>query len=752
MSALRRFLSLLSLTVCLTAPGLHAQVVDGVELVHASLLADTTAVAPGKPFLVGLRLQMEPHWHTYWQYSGDAGLPTKISWQLPAAFRAGPLQWPLPEKISSAGDIENYGYSDDVLLLTEITPPAQIPPGNLTFKAKAEWLVCAQICVPGGKELDLTLPGGGAAQPDNAALFAKYEALLPHPYSEAAKFGVTRAVESNDLVWRFVGLPPAQRQDLEFFPLPPDEVQIGHPVIGDATDLNGSDRVSVRLPIISGIAAAGKVDGVLRVGSGAQQSIWMLSSHDLPPLESAAAPAAHHGAVATTPLTAPIPAAAGGSFWSFLGIAFLGGLILNVMPCVLPVISLKLFTFIKQANDDPRRIFRMGLAYAAGVFTWFLGFAVLVVLLKAAGRQLGYAFQLQNPWFIVALVAITFVFALNLLGVFEVILPGAISNAAGEAAGSHGGYAGAFLQGILATVLGSACTAPFLGEALGFAFAQSGPVIVLMFAAIAAGMSTPFVLLAARPGWLKFLPRPGAWMERVKQATGFLMLGTVLWLLSVFGGMRGVDALIWAGVLLLVLSVACWVQGAFNNFTASAGSRWAARIVIVLLAVFGGGWCVQQIAAARPDENGAGLTNFQSQLDAALKTNQLVFVDFTATWCVNCKVNERLVLDTAPVQAALRQRNAVFLKADWSTGQADVTKLLQQFHRAAVPLYVIYPAGNAAGAIVLPELLTQRLVLDGLAAADKAAAPNSRQAAKANAGAHFATIMIQTPNPNTHYL
>jgi thiol:disulfide interchange protein/DsbC/DsbD-like thiol-disulfide interchange protein len=727
MSAVRRFLAFLALATFAIATAAPAQLINGVELVHASLLADTTAVAPGKPFLVGLRLQMEPHWHTYWQYSGDAGLPTKITWQLPEGFRAGPIQWPLPEKISSAGDIENYGYSDEVVLLTEITPPAKLPPGNVALKAKVEWLVCAQICVPGSKELDLTLPVDGTAQADNAALFAKYQALLPHAYSEAAaKFGVTRAVESNDLVWRLVGLPPAQRHDLEFFPLPPDDVQIGHPVIGDATDLNGSDRVSIRLPIISGIASAGKVDGVLRVGSGAQRGIWTLSSHDLPPLAAAPAPAVHHDAAA--PLKAavpPVPAPATGSVWSFLGIAFLGGLILNVMPCVLPVISLKLFTFIKQANDDPRRIWRMGLAYAAGVFAWFLGFAVLVVLLKAAGRQLGYAFQLQNPWFIVALVAITFVFALNLLGVFEVILPGSVSNAAGEAATSHGGYLGAFLQGVLATVLGSACTAPFLGAALGFAFAQNGPVILMVFAAIAAGMSLPFVLLAARPGWLKFLPRPGAWMERVKQATGFLMLATVLWLLSVFGGMRGVDALVWAGALCLVLGVACWVQGAFNNFTASTGSRWAARAVIVVLILGGGGWCVQEMAAARPDENGAARINFQAQLDAALKTDRPVFVDFTATWCVNCKVNERLVLDTAPVQAALQQRNAVFLKADWSTGQEDVTKLLQQFHRAAVPLYVIYPAGNPAGAIVLPELLTQRLVLDGLSAADKAAAPHS---------------------------
>jgi thiol:disulfide interchange protein DsbD len=721
--AMRRFSILFALFALVIPHGVWAQVVDGVELVQPSLIADTTAIAGGKPFLVGLHLRMEPHWHTYWQYSGDAGLPTKITWQLPDGFKAGPIQWPKPEKISSAGDIENYGYSDDVLLLTQITPPAHLDAGNVTLKAKAEWLVCASICVPGSKDLDLTLPAGEAAHPANAEIFAKYEALLPKTYDEAsAKFGVTRAVEGNDLVYRLIGLHPEQRQSVEFFPLPPDDVQVGHPVIGDATDLNGSDRVSVRLPIISGIAAAGKVDGVLVVGaSGSQQTIWALPANSLTPLAAAPAPAAHEDAPTPGPSVKAAAAPVAGSLWSFLLIAFAGGLILNVMPCVLPVISLKLFTFIKQANEDPARIWRMGLAYAAGVFAWFLGFAVLVVVLKAAGRELGYAFQLQNPWFIVALVAITFVFSLNLLGVFEIILPGTITNAAGEAASSRGGYLGAFLQGVLATVLGSACTAPFLGAALGFAFSQSGPIIILMFAAIAAGMSAPFLLLARQPGWLKFLPKPGAWMERVKQATGFLMLATVVWLLSVLGGMRGVDAVIGAGSLLLVLGVACWVQGAFNSFAASPGARWLARVAILLVVLGGGSWCVQQIASARLAENGAPQANFAAQLDTALKSGRLVFVDFTASWCVNCKVNERLVLDTQPVQQALSQRNAVFLKADWTNGQPDVTKVLKQFNRAAVPLYVIYPAGNPGAAIVLPELLTQSLVLDGLSAADKAA-------------------------------
>ena len=298
-------------------------------------------------------------------------------------------------------------------------------------------------------------------------------------------------------------------------------------------------------------------------------------------------------------MPAPTPA---GSLGYFLLLGFLGGLILNVMPCVLPVISLKLFSFVKQANESPARVLRLGLAYAAGVFAWFLGFAVLVIAAKAAGgQQIGYSFQLQNPWFLLGLIAVTFVFALNLLGVFEVILPGGVVNAAGEASSGEG-YSGAFLQGVLATVLGSACTAPIFVDALGFAFSQSGPVIVTMFAAIAAGMSAPFVILAAFPRWLRFLPKPGAWMERVKQGTGFLMLATVLWLLWSFGeNRRSTDAVVWTGALLLALGIACWVQGAFNTLVSSTRSRWLSRAAIALLVLGGGGFCVQQIVQARPE-------------------------------------------------------------------------------------------------------------------------------------------------------
>ena len=720
------------------------------ELVKADLLADATAAVAGKPFTVGVRLQMAPEWHTYWQYSGDAGLPTKIEWQLPDGFKAGPIQWPLPEKIVSPGDIINYGYSREVMLLVEITPPATLPPGDVTLKAKATWLVCRESCIPGSKELTLSLPVGTEAHAANAELFARYRQLLPITAGGDGNFTLPAGVDLHALA---VGQAPqpgpprtitfqkqADRSGKtltvtltspgtfyapgEFCPLPDESMIVDHP--RDDVTQDGQ-HVIATVPVPDGGADPAKLAGVFVFRPAA-------GSKELP--VGLAIPSGKSGAVAAdsgvstasvVPAAKPpaggprqtardgAPSAAGGSLGYFLLLGFLGGLILNVMPCVLPVISLKLFSFVKQANQSRERVLRLGLAYAAGVFAWFLGFAALVVALKSAGHQVGYAFHLQNPWFLVGLSAVTFVFALNLLGVFEIILPGSLTGAAGEVAGSREGYTGAFLQGMLATVLGSACTAPLFGEALGFAFSQSGPVIFAVFAAIAAGMSAPFVLLAAQPGWMKFLPKPGAWMERVKQGTGFLLLGTMLWLLFSVGHGLGPDGVVWTGALLLVLGAACWVQGSFNTLVASDRVRWASRAAILAIVLGGGGWCLDQIAHSKAPV--AADQTFAVQLDNALKTGRTVFVDFTAEWCVSCKVNERGVLDSDPVQKALHEQNAVFLKADFTTKSDDISRLLQQFNAPSVPLYVIYPAGKPDAPIVLPVLLTKQTVLDALAAA-----------------------------------
>ena len=753
--------SLLLLLLTLLPAAAPGQMHNGVELVKADLIADTTAIVLGKPFTVALRLKMAPRWHTYWQYPGDAGLATTIAWELPAGFQAGPIQWPLPERIESPGDILNYGYSDEVLHLVEITPPAQISAAEVTLKAKTDWLTCAEICVPGDAALQLVLPvaspalqQSAAAPPSaNAELIAAYRARLPRPDGLVV---TAREVKGSELQFAFKTAAPGggaeKNVKFEFYPLPPPTMEVGPAkaagvVVGSDATVSGN----VTLPILTNPGDAGAIGGVLvlTMPDGSRTGFRVLPEK---PVSSAAA--GKSPAVAGAPVTPGSQVAAGsppgigsaaatptGSLWRFLFLGLIGGLILNVMPCVLPVISLKIFGFIQQANEEPARIWRLGLAYVAGIFAWFLGFALLVIAFKAAGREVGYSFQFQNPWFVVAMCAVVFVFALNLLGVFEVVLPGSV-NAAAAGATTREGYGGAFFQGLLATVLASACTAPFFGTALGFAFSQNAAVILAMFAAISLGMGLPFLLLTRFPAWLRYLPRPGAWMERVKQVTGFLLLATVVWLLSIVGALRGADGVVWTGAFLLALGAACWVQGAFNTFAASPRGRWTARAVIAALVLLGGAWTLGEVARA---ERGGGIagnnggtggarTPFSAQLAAALTQNRPVFVDFTAAWCVNCKVNEKTVLATEPVQRALREKNAIFLIADWTDGAEDITRLLKQFGRAGVPLYVVYPAGRTEDPIVLPELLTQRIVLDALDEAERRASATAKPLAAATGG------------------
>jgi len=422
-----------------------------------------------------------------------------------------------------------------------------------------------------------------------------------------------------------------------------------------------------------------------------------------------AAPAA--AAVATAP---PLS----GSLARFLLFGFIGGLILNLMPCVLPVISLKIFGFIQHAGSDRRRILRSGLAFVAGIFAWFIGLALLLIGLKAAGREITWAFQFTNPYFVLLMSAVVLVFALNLFGVFEISLPQfATRSVLGLSAKE--GDAGSFFEGVFATVLATPCTAPFLGTALGFAFTQSGWTILLMFLAIAAGMSSPYFLLSAQPAWLRLLPKPGPWMVRVKQLMGFLLLATLVFLLAVLGAQRGVEAIIWASCFLLALSLACWMKGAFLVPTASSRSRFFS-VLLALALVFCSGWYFigQKFAEAKMVSSDTAAHGdwkpFTPQLlEAELKQRHAVFVDFTAAWCLTCKFNEANVLESAAVREAFQRHGVTKIKADWTNADPAITKILKQFGRPGVPMYVLYPGDNAEP-ILFPELLTQSYVLEKL--------------------------------------
>jgi thiol:disulfide interchange protein DsbD len=389
------------------------------------------------------------------------------------------------------------------------------------------------------------------------------------------------------------------------------------------------------------------------------------------------------------------------------------------MPCVLPVISLKIFGFVQQAGQSRQKIFRSGIAFTIGIFAWFIALAVLLIALKGAGRDVTWGgFQFTNPYFVLVLSVIVLVFALNLFGVFEVSLPQSVTQGL-LSTSERKDQLGSFFQGVFATVLATPCTAPFLGTALGFAFTQSAAIILAMFVAIAAGMSAPYLLLSAQPAWLRFLPRPGPWMVHVKQFMGFLLLATLLFLLYVLGAQRGLEGAIWASCFLLVISVACWMKGAFVVPTATALKRNVVRMLMLLLLIGSGVYFIgnkfqsAKIASADSLTHGDWQPFTPERLQSELEQGRTVFVDFTAAWCLTCKFNEASVLEAQDVREAFQRHGVVKMKADWTNGDPVITKLLQQFGRPGVPLYVLYPSKNEEP-IVFPEVLTKGMVLEKL--------------------------------------
>jgi thiol:disulfide interchange protein len=679
------------------APQSQAQVYQGKELVKAELLADTNAIVPGKSFTVGLLLRMAPGWHTYWAFSGDAGLPTELKWKLPSGWKVGEIQWPIPLKTIDPGDIETYGYENEVLLMQEITPPQKLDNSGVNLPAEANWLVCEKICIPGSATPQLELPVSTTSQPANSELFARYRHLLPQKWPESNVASANWSRVGRDLRLKITSETLANYPALNFFPLPGQDVVVGHPTI----ESRNKNEVAFRVPIESSEENLSSIPGLIvfsQQANGEDRTAWQISAA---PTISAASAAPARG------------------IFTFLLFGFLGGIILNLMPCVLPVISLKIFGFIQQAGQSRRKILRGGIAFTAGIFAWFVGLGLLLIVLKGVGRDVTWGgFQFTNAYFVLALSVIVLVFALNLFGVFEISLPQGMTRGLLSTTERKDDL-GSFFQGIFATVLATPCTAPFLGTALGFAFSQSPAVILAMFVAIAAGMSAPYLLLSAEPGWLRFLPKPGPWMIHVKQFMGFLLLATLLFLLYVLGAQRGLEGAIWASCFLLVISVACWMKGAFVLPTASTAKR-SVVLVLMLVLVLGSGiyfigdkFRSTNVALADSRLRGDWQAFTPERLQAEVEQGHSVFVDFTAAWCLTCKFNEANVLESAEVRDAFQRHAIIKLKADWTNGDPAITKLLQKFGRPGVPLYVLYPGKNEEP-IVFPEVLTKGMVLEKL--------------------------------------
>ena len=668
---------------------------------QARLLLAQTAARPGQTVMAGIELHMDPGWHTYWKNPGDSGMATDVQWQLPPGFKVGPLEWPAPEKLPDPS-LTTYIYQGTIMLLAPITVPADLPPGPVQLKASVSWLECQVSCVPGQVDVQASLDIGAEPKPSpDAAVLTKAAALLPKPATGLAPqawWEKPSDPNSREMILQWKGTAA----DADFFPDSSNSYEIESKT-ERLTAPAGQIRLRKEVKKLTGNWPQA-VSGLLIEGAGTNQVAYTAQI----PISATAGQTAPASIRPAADNIGPLPQPA---LWQMLLYAFLGGLILNIMPCVLPVIALKILGFVAQAKDEPRRVRHLGLIYGLGVLMSFAALAALVIGIKAAGHEAGWGMQFSNPQFVVVLTILVTLVALNLFGLFEVTLSGKVLGAAGTLTRQHG-PAGAFFNGVLATILATPCTAPFLGAALGFAFAQTAGIILLIFLTAGAGLAIPYILLSWEPAWLKFLPKPGPWMEKFKVAMGFPMLATAFWLLSLVPVHYGERAW-WLGLFLIVLALVAWMFGEFVQRGRSRRGLAALLTAGVLVAGYFGiiegrlNWRYPSAPQPAGMVESAGNIAWQpwspEALAAAREQRRPVLVDFTAKWCLTCNTIVKPALENPKVSKKLNQIRAVPLLGDFTTFPDDIKTELKRFARAGVPLVLVYPSDPDEAPMVLPE-------------------------------------------------
>ncbi len=678
--------------------------------VEARLVASVSTIQPGIPFTLGLQFTIDPTWHTYWANPGDTGIPTSLNLTLPEGFTAGPLQFPVPKKfitdygfgVKEAG----FGYETTVIHPMTITPPATLTPGQkVSLSGKAGWLMCdPNTCVPGKADLSITLEVGAAAapSPDATAINAAV-AKLPRPVAAPMK----AALEGTNVVLTAT-IPAGSIPDgakLAFHPL---KNQVLDPFT-DPTVTVAGETVTISGPKHESLTTApADFAGVLAIELPGKKTGFELSTSGV-----AGSTAPSHN-----PDKTPEPASAtttaeelpfGGGLLGILLAAFLGGIILNVMPCVFPVISLKVMSFVGQAGEDRKKVLGHSLVFALGILVFFWLLTILMIFLKSAGGgEVGWGAQLQYPGVVIGLIFVMALVAMSLFGVFEI---GTSLTGVGGSLATKSGYAGSFWSGALAVLLATPCTAPLMAPAIGFALSQSAPVMFLVFTTLGLGLAAPYFLFAIFPKLLDVLPRPGAWMETFKQFMGFPMLAVVVWLTGVLSKQLNVAGLQWALAAVLLVALSGWILGRFSGFDRSPTARMKGRLtaLLVFLVAIGVAWDATRKTVPPSSVDIADVIAMHR------KEGKHVFVDFTAEWCVTCKVNKRVSLNTAPVKEAFKANNIEFVTADWTNKDPSITKLLAEFGRAGVPFYLLYPADPGKEPIRFGDgLLTQGAVLEGI--------------------------------------
>jgi thiol:disulfide interchange protein/DsbC/DsbD-like thiol-disulfide interchange protein len=732
--------------------------------VVARLISEHAVVTAGSKVQVGLHLEQERDWHTYWKSPGDVGQPTMITWTLPPGVTAADQVFPVPLRFSQS-EMISYGYDGQVLHIVELALADDLPKGKHTLTAEVSWLVCKTSCIPGEGKLSLDLEVGAEAKRSAyAPLFSAYRERWPTPTDRLAGIAVKGSVSVDAVV------PNSDfKVVLHVTPEPGRALTTPGPELWPTfTPIVGMDWMVTAtrlLPVDGGFVVLiegstfepqalptdDEVGGLLQVevdgtwvrtevavplrwaaaGAAVKAStdpVWQLveQAEKTPTATAPTEPAHEEPAPPIEPL--PVEPTASASIWGAgglmgnLGLGFLGGLILNIMPCVLPVLLLKLYSLVEQGaiSDAERRT--AGLAYTGGILASFWLLALAVVGMRMVGTDVGWGFQMQEPGYVAALATLVFLFSLSLFGVFEIPAFGATS---AHELGEREGIGGYFFTGVFATLVATPCSAPILGVATVFAFSAPTPVLFLVFTAIGLGLASPFLVVAFVPAAYRLLPAPGAWMESFKHLLGFTLVATSLWLVGVLMSLIGADRSFWFLAFLTTVALAAWIFGHFAG-VAAEGRRQVQALLVAVGVMMLGGWRFLDLQmdtepACDSGELAASLDyteeipwqNFSDERVDAL-VGKTVFIDFTADWCVSCKANEQAILETEVVRSEMARRGVVALKADWTRRDERITAWLKRYDRVGVPMYLVIPPSGVAGAFTLPEVITTGMVVEAL--------------------------------------
>ncbi len=650
---------------------------------QAELVSAVAEVASGQTLLVGVHFKIEPGWHVYWRNPGDSGEMTRVEWILPEGFLPGALLWPAPSRIP-VSPLVNFGYEGELTLLAEILAgPQPQAAKSATLRANVAWLVCKETCIPGKTTLSLTLPWT-AGKPKLSKHWDKLDAVRASIPASTPQWKAS--ISSDDKNIRLILRGPTEGlKSAEFFPF--SETLIQHSA--NQAPVISPGEIQLEIPR-SPFADPGppKLEDLA--------GVVVLNGSEKVALEIAPTLSAQRE-MATAP-----------QILNALLLAFLGGLILNLMPCVFPVLCLKVLSFAQLGGAAKKKAFHHALAYTGGIVVSFWLLVGTLLALRAGGQALGWGFQLQSPLFIAALSFLLVGLSLNLFGVFEM---GDSLMGVGQKWAGKEGWAGAFFSGVLATVVATPCTAPFMGTAMGFALAQPAAIAVGVFTFLGLGLAAPYVVFSLFPGMTKRLPRPGAWMVIFKQAMAFPLLLTAWWLMSVLALQSDTGTVFHILLALIFFSVGLWIYGLKTK------KRWVQAVLALCFVLGSLAWAWNAVSGAAPASkseaaNGDWAVWSDAAVDEARKTGRPVFVDFTAAWCITCQVNKKVALNVGSVKAHFKEKNVALFEADWTNQDETIARKLESFERNGVPLYVLYPAEGEPR--ILPQLLTPDIVISAV--------------------------------------